>query len=126
MASENEKKAAADRDLAIKKALFKTEINASEAKAAVAFDIEKAKQGQVVSGTNGQRTLYRGRDARADRLFCTENQASVLRRQRSRVVLSTSEMGTANDARFGRRLATVRLALRNGSVSCPPDSAFAS
>lgn len=49
VAAENEKKAAADRDLAVKKAAYKTEVNAREATAAVAFEIEKARQGQTVS-----------------------------------------------------------------------------
>lgn len=48
VAAENEKKAAADRDLAVKKAAYKTEVNAREATAAVAFEIEKARQGQTV------------------------------------------------------------------------------
>lgn len=48
MAAENEKKAAADRDLAVKQAEYKKEINATEATAVVAFDIEKARQGQQV------------------------------------------------------------------------------
>lgn len=45
---EDEKKAAADRDLALKKAAYKAEVNHAEATAEVAFDIEKAKQGQSV------------------------------------------------------------------------------
>lgn len=45
---EDEKRAAADRDLAIKRAAYKAEVNQAEAAAAVAFDIEKAKQGQTV------------------------------------------------------------------------------
>ncbi|CAN0499016.1 unnamed protein product, partial [Ectocarpus sp. 8 AP-2014] len=36
------------RDLAIKKAAYKAEVNHAEATAAVAFDIEKARQGQTV------------------------------------------------------------------------------
>ena len=45
---EDEKKALADRDLALKKAAYKAEVNHAEATAEVAFDIEKAKQGQTV------------------------------------------------------------------------------
>lgn len=45
---EDEKRAAADRDLAIKRAAYKAEVNQAEATASVAFDIEKAKQGQTV------------------------------------------------------------------------------
>ncbi|CAM9132627.1 unnamed protein product [Ectocarpus sp. 12 AP-2014] len=48
VAMEDEKRAAADRDLAIKKAAYKAEVNHAEATAAVAFDIEKARQGQTV------------------------------------------------------------------------------
>ncbi|CAM9291103.1 unnamed protein product, partial [Hapterophycus canaliculatus] len=48
VAMEDEKRAAADRDLAIKRAAYKAEVNQAEAAAAVAFDIEKAKQGQSV------------------------------------------------------------------------------
>lgn len=52
---ENEKRAAADRDLAIKRATYKAEVNQAEAAAEVAFEIEKAKQGQTVSA---ERALY--------------------------------------------------------------------
>ena len=45
---EYEKRALADRDLALKKAAYKAEVNHAEATAEVAFDIEKAKQGQTV------------------------------------------------------------------------------
>lgn len=48
MALENERRAAADRDLEVKTASYKTEINKAQAAAEVAFDIEKAKQGQTV------------------------------------------------------------------------------
>jgi len=48
MASENERRAAADRDLEVKTASYKMEINQAQAAAEVAFDIEKAKQGQTV------------------------------------------------------------------------------
>lgn len=48
VATEDEKRAAADRDLMVKKATYKTEINQAQAAAEVAFDIEKAKQGQMV------------------------------------------------------------------------------
>lgn len=50
---ENEKRAEADRDLAIKKASYKAEVNHAEATAELAFDIEKAKRGQTVSRING-------------------------------------------------------------------------
>lgn len=48
VADEDAKRAAADRDLAVKKAAYKTEINDAEATAEVAFEIQKAKQGQAV------------------------------------------------------------------------------
>eukprot|EP00752_Nemacystus_decipiens_P013019 g11517.t1 len=48
VAMEDEKRALADRDLALKKAAYKAEVNHAEATAEVAFDIEKAKQGQTV------------------------------------------------------------------------------
>lgn len=48
VAAEEEKKAAADRDLAIKRAAFKSEVNTAEASAQKAFEIESAKQGQTV------------------------------------------------------------------------------
>ena len=48
VAMEDEKRAMADRDLAVKKAAYKAEVNHAEATAQVAFDIEKAKQGQTV------------------------------------------------------------------------------
>ena len=59
VALENEKRAGADRDLAIKKAEYKAEVNQAEATAEVAFDIEKAKQGQTVSAlpAKGRRLL---------------------------------------------------------------------
>ncbi|CAM9317725.1 unnamed protein product [Ascophyllum nodosum] len=48
VAMEDEKRAAADRDLMVKKAAYKKEINQAQAAAEVAFDIEKAKQEQIV------------------------------------------------------------------------------
>lgn len=45
---ENEKRAAADRDLAIKKAAYLTETNCASATADVAYAIQKAKQDQTV------------------------------------------------------------------------------
>lgn len=48
MAKEDEKREAANRDLKIKKAHFKAEVNEAQAAAEVAFDIEKAKQEQMV------------------------------------------------------------------------------
>lgn len=48
VAMEDEKRAAADRDLAIKRAAYKAEVNHAEATAEVAFEIEKARQGQTV------------------------------------------------------------------------------
>lgn len=48
VAAENEKRAAADRDLAVKKAAHKSEVNAALAAADVASEIERAKQGQTV------------------------------------------------------------------------------
>ena len=51
---EDEKRAGADRDLAIKRAAYKAEINQAQATAEVAFDIEKAKQGQTVSRKGGR------------------------------------------------------------------------
>lgn len=53
MANENEKRAAADRDLAVKRAMYKTEVNHAQATAEVAFDIEKARQGQTVCTCSG-------------------------------------------------------------------------
>lgn len=49
MTAEQQKRAAADRDLALKRAAFQSEVNSAEATAAVAYEIEKAKQGQTVS-----------------------------------------------------------------------------
>lgn len=48
MAKEDEKREAADRDLKVKKAEYMAEVNEAQAIAGVAFDIEKAKQGQMV------------------------------------------------------------------------------
>lgn len=58
VALEDEKRAAADRDLALKRATYKAEVNKAEAAAQVAYEIEKAKQGQTVSTEPG---LYTGR-----------------------------------------------------------------
>eukprot|EP00904_Undaria_pinnatifida_P005772 jgi/Undpi1/2324/HiC_scaffold_13.g05707.m1 len=52
VAAEKEKRAAADRDLAVKQASYKSEINSAEAAAKAAFDIEKARQGQAVVREN--------------------------------------------------------------------------
>ena len=60
VAMEDEKRAAADRDLALKKAAYKAEVNHAEATAEVAFDIEKAKQGQTVVR---ERTKQRAEEA---------------------------------------------------------------
>ena len=58
---EDEKRAAADRDLMVKKAAYKKEINQAQAAAEVAFDIEKAKQEQIVSTTCIQKCSPRTR-----------------------------------------------------------------
>lgn len=47
------KKAAADKELMIKKAEYKAEVNKAEAQATVAFEIEKAIQGQEVGVAHG-------------------------------------------------------------------------
>ncbi len=48
MTAENERRAAADRDLAVKKASYQSEVNAAVAAADAAKEIERAKQGQTV------------------------------------------------------------------------------
>lgn len=49
VAADTEKRAAADRDLALKQATYKSQINAAQASAAVAYDIEMARQQQQVN-----------------------------------------------------------------------------
>ena len=58
---EDEKRAAADRDLMVKRATYKTQINQASATAEVAFEIEKAKQGQMVRTVSARITALRVR-----------------------------------------------------------------
>lgn len=69
VALEDEKRAAADRDLALKKATYKAEVNQAEAAAEVAFEIEKAKQGQTVSV---KRALCTSAAASTEWYYCVE------------------------------------------------------